>query len=272
MKRLLLLLAISAITIPAMAQPSTTELKIGTPTYVTIGGDNYQRGYLRSVYTISGSDTLIGINYTTDREIGQVFISPKKCSYYLDASRGDSAFRSKAEVMAWMNTNFEPSSTFANGNPITTVGKTFQVAVTPTVSTSSYTSGYVVGGIMTFAAMRVSNGTGEILSCLVTEKGTQDANLTILIFSQNPSTGTYTDHAAFTFNATDYQYLIRTITIKTTDYVAAGSYSAAEISSIGKDVFASGGNANLYAVAVTTSTPTYSASSNLTIKLGFLQD
>lgn len=84
------------------------------------------------------------------------------------------------------------------------------VVVTPTVTAGAYSSGQVMGGIITLTSiLRLANGYGYLpaigLRCKVTTfTGPVDA----FIFSKNPSNGTYTDNATFNLNATDAASLL----------------------------------------------------------------
>ena len=158
-------------------------------------------------------------------------------------------------------------------------GKATVVAVTPTVTASSaYSSGNVVGGVMTFSNIfRTGGGSGVLASCLVVDRSNSKPALTILLYSKNPSNGTYTDNSAFVFDSTDAVNLVRTVTVASTDWVTLGAYAVADVGAIGKVVYNGESQAasvlkNLYAVAVTTGTPTFNAATNLTFKVGVLQD
>jgi hypothetical protein len=83
------------------------------------------------------------------------------------------------------------------------------VTVTPTVTAGAYSSGQVVGGILTLSnALRLANGSGYLpaiaIRCKVTAfTGPVDA----FVFSKLP-TGTYTDNATFNLTATDAASLL----------------------------------------------------------------
>lgn len=94
-----------------------TVLSMGSNGYVTIDGQNKERGYFQSVYTISGSDTLLGMDFAGP--LPQPFIYPKKANAYLDGDNSNNYFASEAALKTWMNANFEQiipgtdSATFA---------------------------------------------------------------------------------------------------------------------------------------------------------------
>jgi hypothetical protein len=157
-----------------------------------------------------------------------------------------------------------------------TVGSSKVVSPTITTTASAYTSGDVVGGVLTLSdAMRKVDGTGLLQSISVIDGANQKAALTILLFNANPSAGTYTDNGAcpsFVTNSADRAKLIRKINIAGSDYETIGSIAVAEITAISKHVSASGSK-HLYAIIVTTGTPTYGANStDLVVRFGFLRD
>lgn len=171
------------------------------------------------------------------------------------------------------------SALIANGGTVTALageahigevgGNAINISPTVTVDTSANSAGDVLGSKLTLtSAARVSGGTAILDSILIREKGSQGAVLDILIFGQDPSNGTYTTNGAFTANDTDMGYLVARIHVAAADYVATGGYTTASLGGLGRVVTATG-SANLYAVIVTSGTPTYSATSSLAVKFGF---
>ncbi len=151
-------------------------------------------------------------------------------------------------------------------------GNTSLISPTVTVSTTpAYTAGDVVGGILTLTnAMRTSGGTGILESIFINDASNQKAALDIYIFDSNPAAGTYTDNAAVVFS-TDLTKLIARIPVAAADYVTNNSQATAHEKAIGAIMKASG-SANLFAVIVTSGTPTYAATTAITIRFGSLQD
>lgn len=150
------------------------------------------------------------------------------------------------------------------------------VSVTPTVTAGAYnaTTKNSVGGKQTLAgAVRTSGGTAILQSVLVTDKGNQKAPLTILLFDSDPTGGTYTDNGQVNLS-TDISKVIRRINVTAGDYETIDNsgtdYAIAEVGPISKLVKAASGT-SLYAVILTTGTPTYVSTSDLTLRFGFLQ-
>jgi hypothetical protein len=160
------------------------------------------------------------------------------------------------------------TSTQANAN---VGGKTFTIKVNPTISTSAYSAGFTVGAIQTLTnAVTKSGGTGILESLVLLDKSHQNQPMDILIFDVNPAAATTTDHATFVISTNDVNVIAR-VSVAASDYVQiAGGESIAVKSGLGIAVQASG-SATLYAVAVTSGTPTYSANA-LQWVWGILQD
>lgn len=97
------------------------------------------------------------------------------------------------------------------------LGRTSRVSVTPTVTASTYTAGYVVGGILHFVNVFGTAGSGIVQSVQAQFTGSaQTAEIDLYVFKANPAAGTYADHAAPTWNATDAASLIDVIPLTST--------------------------------------------------------
>jgi hypothetical protein len=162
----------------------------------------------------------------------------------------------------------------AGGNFIGDVGgSSITTQQNPTISTSAYSSGYVVGGLLTMAVPRVSGKTVTLQNVEVLDTSAQKAALTIMFFSQIPSAATYADHGAFAWGsgATSYQYYLGKIDIAAGDYNdTINSVALASPTIAPKIVTPNAGN--IYAVIVTTGTPTYATTTALYVTFGFSQD
>jgi len=151
---------------------------------------------------------------------------------------------------------------------------TLQVAPTITTTATPYSANDVIGGELVLSnVVRSAGGAGLLQSVQVVDAKNQKAALTILLFDSDPA-GTYTDNAACPniLSAGDAPKLIRKINILTTDYETIGNIAVAEIAALQK-VVKSAATQNLWAVVVTTGTPTFAANStDLTIRFGFRPD
>lgn len=134
--------------------------------------------------------------------------------------------------------------------------------VVPVISTSAYVAGYTVGGIQTLSNVVAPRSSGQIHSLLILDKSNQKAALDILIFELNPTASTTTDHAAFVLSTNDVNVIAR-IAVAGSDYVQIGTESFAQKSGLDLSVQAVNGSFNLFAVPVTSGTPTYTSTSDL---------
>ena len=150
-------------------------------------------------------------------------------------------------------------------------GDTAIIRPTVTISTTLYAAGDVVGGKITLTnAMRITNGTGVLQSLTVVDTDDEKAPLTFIIFGADITSPA--DNAAWTWNSADFSKVLGIVRVASTDYVSVGGESVATITGIGLPVVATGSTAHLYAVAVTTGTPTYGATTDFRPSFGFLRD
>lgn len=152
-------------------------------------------------------------------------------------------------------------------------GNTIQVVPSLAVSTSIYASGDIVGGKLTLPnAVRVSGGTGMIQSIMVIDQDNQKPVFDLLIFDRDPSNGTYSDNGAFTIHASDAPFLIRRISVSAGDWTTIGGIGIADLDALGRTINANSGTSLYGLIILNGSTPTYTASTKLTIKIGILRD
>jgi len=83
-----------------------------------------------------------------------------------------------------------------------------QKTLNPAVTASAYTSGYCLGGLMTFPVFHnASNPSGLLNQFAAFSKTGLTAQLTVFIFTKSPNS-TATDHAAFSLNTADLANLV----------------------------------------------------------------
>lgn len=149
-------------------------------------------------------------------------------------------------------------------------GKTTTVDFTPTITASSaYTAGYEVGGLLTFSNALSSAGTGILQSITIKIKSQHSEGFKLYLFKANPSSSTWTDKTAPSINAADLPSLVGMYPLTVSDN-GLGSMSIYNLDGIGKVL--NPGATTLYGVLVTTSTPTFSSTTDLTVSIGVLQD
>jgi hypothetical protein len=151
-------------------------------------------------------------------------------------------------------------------------GESASVLAPLTVSTSAYSIGHNIGGLLTLAgAVRTSGGKAVLQSIFVADKSNVKAALEILLFAASPA-ATFTDRAAFpTLAQADTLLTRRRISIAATDYVTVGGSAFAEIGAIGKLVKPTTGTSLFAAVLINTAV-TYANAADLQLIFGFLQD
>ena len=146
------------------------------------------------------------------------------------------------------------------------------VEVTPTVDTSAYASGDLVGTKMEFgSAVLGDDGIklqgGMIQSVIVTDLGKQSSSLDIVFFDADPSNTTFTDNAALDVDDADLVNVIGVVPI--TDWHAFSDNSAGQALNLAIPFVVDEG-ATLYAAIVSRGTPTYVSASDLTVRVGVL--
>jgi hypothetical protein len=144
------------------------------------------------------------------------------------------------------------------------------IEVTPTVSASAaYTAADQVGGLQTLSgAASAQNCVAQLLSVTVVDKAKQKAALTIFFFDESPTIASVDNGA---YDLTDAQCVDKCkgyVKVAVADYQDSSSNSVACVTStLAMKSLTEGGT--LYAVAMTTGTPTYAAVSDLVITYVF---
>ena len=140
-------------------------------------------------------------------------------SFQISASIGGASINTSGTqsgtqtAVAILNTLSSGSQTSANSVSVVTAsdqaGTAALVTVTPTITASSYTAGNVMGGILTFSNALPANFVGMLTSLTLRFKGSIQAGpYSLILFSSSPVNGTYADHAAPTWNASDMAFVL----------------------------------------------------------------
>jgi hypothetical protein len=165
-------------------------------------------------------------------------------------------------------TNALPAGQNAIGN---VGGKTTTVTVTPTVTaTNSYGANYVVGGLLTFANMFTSTGSGVIQSAWVTCKKIETSGFTLFIFNANPSNTTWTDASVAAINAADVGKVVAAIPLSSSNALGTDTTAYAYGLGLAVNVAAT----SLYAVLLSNATLTnqFASTSDVTVSISVLAD
>jgi hypothetical protein len=146
------------------------------------------------------------------------------------------------------------------------------VEVTPTVSSgAAYTANDQVGGLMTLTGAVPASSDGAVLRQIsVVDKGKQSAALNVLLFDAQPTVASSDNAACDVADAELAGKCLGHVAIAAGDYVAlsAGSVAAKQVTVPVK----ADSSATLYALAMTTGTPTYASTSDLVFRFHFTWD
>lgn len=164
------------------------------------------------------------------------------------------------------------AATAAGENHIGEVGgNALTIANAQTVTASSaYASGNAVGGLVTLSnAARVTSGSGLVQSVIIDTKSAQTTSTDVVIFNANPSGSTCTDKTAFSVAAADFDKIVGVAHV--TDWTSLGTPSVGQAQNLAMP-FALSSGTTLYACVVTRGTPTYAATTDLSLALRVLRN
>ena len=140
----------------------------------------------------------------------------------------------------------------------------------PTVTASAaYTTGQVVGGLLTFANA-VDGTSGIINSIRLSCKSVVTGNMKLYLFHTNPSSSTFTDKTAPSINVADVPSLSDVFYLTTADS-GLGTHTLYSYDNVGKRFVLPSGT-SLYGVLVTSGTPTFGSTSDITVSLNIKKD
>lgn len=99
---------------------------------------------------------------------------------------------------------YQPVSLDTAGNlRVLTSNQTRTSTLTPTITSGTYGTNFIMGGLLSFTNAFGASGTGIIQSVSLNFKSIQTTSLLLFLFSSNPSSTTWTDNAAAAINAAD---------------------------------------------------------------------
>jgi hypothetical protein len=158
-------------------------------------------------------------------------------------------------------------------------GKSLVIEATPTIDTSAYSVGDQLGGVMTFSTVADDTvKSGAILSIAIIDKIGQNSAIDIIFFNKNP-TITSVDNAALDISDAEMaDKAIAVARIDTSEYVSLNTNSISTIYQVGillqpkKHHLDNHDGKNFYAIMRCNGTPTYTSTTDLTVKIGILLD
>lgn len=165
-----------------------------------------------------------------------------------------------------------PALAQAQNGPQTTC-----TTVTPTVTAGAYTSGQDIGGKLTFTgALRNTTRAGMLVSVSVVDQNAQAQDLELVIFNDNPSATTFTDNATLDIADGDMAKIAGVISLGSTTRFAYADNGVKFIGSLAIPV--QGGQASgtasrtLYGALVSRGTPTFAATTDVSVMICVSQD
>lgn len=110
-------------------------------------------------------------------------------------------------------------------DPVPIAGRTVELVVTPTISTTAYANADAIGGLMQFTgAARSGVLSGVIDSVVVADASAQAAPMDLILFNASPGTTTgFADNGVFSIADADLPKVVGRIAIAATDYVVFGT-------------------------------------------------
>lgn len=138
------------------------------------------------------------------------------------------------------------------------------------VTAAAYSAGNAVGALRTLTNAVRTPGTGILQSVTLLDRANQKQPMTLFIFDSNPAAATITDKAAFVFSTDDLK-VIAQVNIGAGDYTTTNSKAIANLGGLAIPLKAASGT-TLYAVLVTSGTPTFAATTDVQLEVGILQD
>lgn len=150
---------------------------------------------------------------------------------------------------------------------------------TPTVSASpDYTAGDAMGGKITFTNFGRRNrvltkdvgSTGVIHSVMISDLSAEAKNIDVVFFDTNPSNSTITDNAAIDVHDTDILTIIGVVNVTT--WASFNDNAVGFEGNLGIPFDLEAGNSTVYVALVARGDHNLASTSDLTLRVGVLQD
>lgn len=141
------------------------------------------------------------------------------------------------------------------------------INITPTISTSAYGGGDNIGGLLKFKTPDLTENQRVLLQSMVlTDANTQQAAINCVFFREKPALTTFTDNGILTVNDADLPKIIHSQSIST--YIAFSNNAFSSSGAIAVPLFYTDA---IYAALVTTGTPTYAATNDISLSINLIQ-
>ena len=148
------------------------------------------------------------------------------------------------------------------------------IQATPTIDTSAYATGELMGGKMTFTgALRSQTGSGFLVSVTVSDKAATTTDMELVLFGADPSSTTFTDQAAFDPADADLSKVIAVIALGSAERFTWNDNAVKYKGSLAIPIGQVGVNSvTIYGALVSRGAPTFATSGDMTVTLGVSQD
>lgn len=151
-------------------------------------------------------------------------------------------------------------------------GSLITVSPTVTIDTAAYTAGDLLGGKLTLTdAVRVVGSSGIVQSIVLIDQDNEKREIDVVFFDSDPSGTTFTNNAALDVADADMAKIVGTVKITSADYISFADNAVATRSAIGL-AFKTDGSRDLYAALVVREAPTYTATTDIALRVTILQD
>lgn len=145
---------------------------------------------------------------------------------------------------------------------------TQRVKAFPTLDTSAYEDGDVMGGVMTFSGL--NPGGGVIHTITIFDRDAEGLALDLYFFTQTPP-DSITDQAAFAMSSDNQALWLGKVTISAADWTDVGSDSEATLRNVGLAIPATGQpDGNLFVVMVARGAQNFAAATDVELGLTIL--
>ena len=143
---------------------------------------------------------------------------------------------------------------------------------------SAYAAKNVVGGtaaaggagLLSFGNVCKASQTIQINSVQVTDKSDNAVGYDLQLFSSNPTASTITDKVNMVVASADLPKLLPTISLDTSDHFSFSTTNGqSSLTSLDSGGFVSTTGGTLYGALITRGSPTYSSTSDISVKIGY---
>lgn len=145
------------------------------------------------------------------------------------------------------------------------------LSASPTVDTSAYAAGDLIGGKLSFDLSFFKGGPSLLIqSALLVDEAKQSAAIDIVLWDSNPSGTTFTDQAALDIADADVPKIVGIIPFSFYSAFADNGIGWAGNLAMPLRVDPTLASPTLYAALVSRGTPTFAAATDVTLRLGFI--